>query len=143
MCGFQRCSSLCEQTEAPKQGSAQVEVMKGTAKCAEREGGRGRAAAGPDKCPHTQTTTRAATRNEQWHQESAAQRGSTSCTSSGNRSRTQQVCFEFGLLSSLKQSSKSKNQRNSPKLSIQVSGYLDFRQSRDDLSLFAVSISNG
>lgn len=30
MCGFQRRSSLCEQTEAPKQGSAQVEVMEGT-----------------------------------------------------------------------------------------------------------------
>lgn len=44
MCGFQRCSSLCEQTEAPKQGSAQVEVMKGTGsdKMCREEGGRGR-----------------------------------------------------------------------------------------------------
>lgn len=52
--------------EAPKQGSAQVEVMKGTGgdKMGRGEGGRGREQAGPDKCPHTQTTTREATRNE-------------------------------------------------------------------------------
>ena len=30
VCGFQPSSSPCEQREAPKQGSAQVEVMEGT-----------------------------------------------------------------------------------------------------------------
>lgn len=43
ICGFQPSSSLCEQREAPEQGSAQVEVMEGTGSDKmyreEREGG--------------------------------------------------------------------------------------------------------
>lgn len=60
VCGFQPSSSLCEQREAPKQGSAQVEVMEGTGSDKMYRGERGRVrqrVTGPDKYPHTQTTT--------------------------------------------------------------------------------------
>ena len=65
--GLQPSSSLCEQREAPEQGSAQVEVMEGTGSDKMyreergREAGRGgrvrQRVTGPDKYPHTQTTT--------------------------------------------------------------------------------------
>lgn len=69
--GFQPSSFLCEQREAPKQGSAQVEVMEGTGSDKMyreqiEEGGRVRQrVTGPDKYPHTQTTTTRDKRTEQ------------------------------------------------------------------------------
>lgn len=141
MCGFRRCSSLCEQTEAPKQGSAQVEVMKGTGsdKMCREEGGRERQrASSPDKCPHTQTTTtREATRNEQWQQESGAQRGSIAASSwEPFKEPTSLLLIQVYVLT-LAELAKQK-QINSPKLPIQVFGYPDFHQSRIDLYVLVV-----
>lgn len=64
MCAvFQTSSFLCKHTGAPEQGSTEVEVMEGTGSDKmyreERwEEGRVRQrVTGPNKCPHTQTTT--------------------------------------------------------------------------------------
>lgn len=90
---------LCEhrerEREAPKQGSAQVEVMEGTGsdkmyREARREGGRVRQrVTGPDKYPLTQTTTTRDKRSEQWQQEKqVGKAGSTVTAAAGQTGRS-------------------------------------------------------
>lgn len=112
-------------------------------KMCREEGGRERQrATGPDKCPHTQTTTREATRNEQWQQESRAQRGSIAA-SSWEAFKESASLLRIQVYELTEAELAKQKQINSPKLSIQVFGYLYFHQSRNDLQVFVVSISNG
>ncbi len=106
VCGFQPSSSLCEQREAPEQGERSSgsdggdrqwqNVQRGGS-----EGGRVRQrVTGPDKYPHTQTTTTRDKRTEQWQQESWTQVGRLDQQSQGRlgttrRSATSPEWFEW------------------------------------------------
>lgn len=116
----------------PNRGALKWKWWRGQAvtKCAERrERGRVRQrAAGPDKYPHTQTTTtRGATRNEQWHQESGTQRGSMAASSWETR---QWIHRSDSKIQASKLTSAELVKEKSDKLTQNFSFSLDFHLSK-------------
>lgn len=117
-------------TEAPEQGSAQVEVMKGTGgdKMCREEGGRGREPPAQTNALTRKPQQEKRQENEQWQQESGAQRGSAAASPwEAFKDSTSLLLVQVSKLTA------EQKQINLPKLSIQVVGYPDFHQSRNNL----------